>query len=210
MMLMCFIEGVLSFISPCILPLIPLYISYLGGKKEEGESHLIRNCIGFIFGFTIIFVALGVAASGIGSILNQYKETLKIIGAVIVILMGINFIFPFRFLQKEKKVEKKIKVVSIFHSVLFGMIFAIGWTPCVGPLLASALVKAGSSKTLWEGIVMLLLFSLGLGIPFFITTILYDKLTNAFQFLRKNLGKIKLVSGILLVVFGILMITGVV
>jgi cytochrome c-type biogenesis protein len=207
---MCFIEGMMAFFSPCVLPLIPLYISYLGGNELSNRKKLIINSIGFVLGFTTVFTLLGLTATALGSFISNYKNELKIISGVIIILMGISFIIPLKLFMKEKRIKKEIKINNMLNAFLFGMIFAFGWTPCVGPLLTASLVKAGNASTMLEGTILLVSFSLGLGLPLIITSLLYNELINIFRFMKNNLNKIKLISGIILIMFGIIILLGII
>ena len=203
-----FLEGIITFISPCLLPMIPLYISYFAGGKERNTKKTVKNALGFILGFTIVFVLMGALAGTFGKLLNQYKTIVDIITGLIVIFFGLNFlgVFKLNIFKGAKKV--KTDNLGFFSSMVFGIVFSIGWTPCVGAFLGSALMLAASQGHVIEGIVMLLLYSLGLGIPFFISAILIDKLRGAFTFIKKHYKVINTVCGCLLVVIGVLMATG--
>ncbi len=203
-----FLEGIITFISPCLLPMIPLYVSYFAGGKERNMKKTVKNALGFILGFTIVFVLMGALAGTFGRLLNEYKTIVDIITGLIVIFFGLNFlgVFKLNLFKGAKKV--KTDNLGFFSSMLFGLVFSIGWTPCVGAFLGSALMLAASQGHVVEGIVMLLLYSLGLGIPFFISAILIDKLRGAFTFIKKHYKVINIICGCLLVVIGILMATG--
>ena len=203
-----FLEGIITFISPCLLPMIPLYISYFAGGKERNTKKTVKNALGFILGFTIVFVLMGALAGTFGRLLNEYKTIVDIVTGLIVIFFGLNFlgVFKFNLFKGAKKV--KTDNLGFFSSLVFGFVFSIGWTPCVGAFLGSALMLAASQGHVIEGIVMLLLYSLGLGIPFFVSAILIDKLRGAFTFIKKHYKVINTVCGCLLVVIGVLMATG--
>ena len=203
-----FLEGIITFISPCLLPMIPLYISYFAGGKERNTTKTIKNALGFIFGFTIVFVSMGALAGTFGNLLNEYKTVVDVVTGLIVVFFGLNFlgIFKLNIFKGTKKV--RTDNLGFFSSMLFGIVFSIGWTPCVGAFLGSALMLAASQGHVVEGTVMLLLYSLGLGIPFFISAILIDKLRGAFTFVKKHYKVINAVCGWLLVVIGVLMATG--
>jgi cytochrome c-type biogenesis protein len=188
--------------------MIPLYISYFAGGKERNTKKTVKNAIGFILGFTIVFVLMGALAGTFGRLLNEYKTVVDIVTGVIVIFFGLNFlgVFKLNIFKGAKKV--KTDNLGFFSSMVFGIVFSIGWTPCVGAFLGSALMLAASQGHVVEGIVMLLLYSLGLGIPFFISTILIDKLRGAFTFIKKHYKIINTICGCLLVVIGVLMATG--
>lgn len=203
-----FLEGIITFISPCLLPMIPLYISYFAGGKERNTKKTIKNALGFILGFTIVFVLMGALAGTFGQLLNKYKTVVDIVTGLIVIFFGLNFLGVFKFNIFKGSKKAKTENLGFFSSMVFGIVFSIGWTPCVGAFLGSALMMAASQGQATEGIIMLLLYSLGLGIPFFISAILIDKLRGAFTFIKKHYKVINTVCGCLLVVVGLLMATG--
>ncbi len=203
-----FLEGIITFVSPCLLPMLPIYISYFAGGREKNTKKTVKNTLGFILGFTVLFVLMGALAGTFGRILNEYKMVVNIVTGLIVICFGLNFlgVLKFNFFKGAK--STKTDNLGFFSSVLFGIVFSIGWTPCVGAFLGSALMLATSQGSVLQGVIMLLLYSLGLGIPFFISAILIDKLKGAFDFIKKHYKIINTVSGALLVVVGILMATG--
>ncbi|MBQ8767691.1 MAG: cytochrome c biogenesis protein CcdA [Clostridia bacterium] len=203
-----FLEGIITFISPCLLPMLPLYISYFAGGSERNTKKTVKNATGFILGFTIVFVLMGALAGTFGSFLTEYKTALNIVTGLIVIFFGLNFLGGFK-LNIFKGVKKvRTDNLGFFSSMIFGIVFSIGWTPCVGAFLGSALMLAASQGHTTEGVLMLLLYSLGLGIPFFISAILIDKLRGAFTFIKKHYKVINTVCGCLLVIVGVLMATG--
>ena len=203
-----FLEGIITFISPCLLPMIPLYVSYFAGGRERNTKKTVKNALGFIFGFTIVFVLMGALAGTFGQLLNEYKTIIDIVTGVIVIFFGLNFLGVFKLNIFKGSKKAKTENLGFFSSMVFGIVFSIGWTPCVGAFLGSALMMAASQGQATEGIVMLLFYSLGLGIPFFISAILIDKLRGAFTFIKKHYKVINTVCGSLLVVVGVLMATG--
>lgn len=203
-----FLEGIITFISPCLLPMIPLYVSYFAGGSERNTKKTIKNSLGFILGFTIIFVAMGALAGTFGRLLNQYNTILNIITGIIVIFFGLNFLGVFKLNIFKGAKNVNTKNLGFFSSMIFGIVFSVGWTPCVGAFLGSALMLATSQGQVTEGIIMLLLYSLGLGIPFFISAILIDKLKTAFNFIKKHYKIINTISGCILIVVGVLMATG--
>ncbi|MBQ4645594.1 MAG: cytochrome c biogenesis protein CcdA [Clostridia bacterium] len=203
-----FLEGIITFISPCLLPMIPLYVSYFAGGKERNTKKTVKNALGFILGFTIVFVLMGALAGTFGQLLNEYKRVVDVITGLIVIFFGLNFLGVFKLNIFKGSKKAKTENLGFFSSMVFGIVFSIGWTPCVGAFLGSALMMAASQGQATEGIIMLLLYSLGLGIPFFISAILIDKLRGAFTFIKKHYKVINTVCGCLLVVIGILMATG--
>ncbi len=203
-----FLEGIITFISPCLLPMIPIYVSYFAGGKERETAKTIKNALGFISGFTIVFVLLGALAGTFGKLLNEYKTAVNIITGLIVVFFGLNFLGVFKFNIFKGIKNAKTDNLGFFSSLVFGVVFSIGWTPCVGAFLGSALMLATSQGQVLEGVLMLLLYSLGLGIPFFISAILIDKLKGAFTFIKKHYNIINKICGGLLVAVGVLMATG--
>lgn len=203
-----FLEGIITFVSPCLLPMLPIYISYFAGGKEKDTKRVIKNSIGFILGFTVVFVLLGALAGTLGSLLNEYKTVVNIVTGLIVIFFGLNFLGIFKLNIFKGIKSANTNNLGFFSSFLFGVVFSIGWTPCVGAFLGSALMMATSQGSIAQGVFMLLLYSLGLGIPFFISAILIDKLKSTFNFIKKHYNIINTVSGILLVAVGVLVATG--
>lgn len=203
-----FLEGIITFISPCLLPMIPLYVSYFAGGSERNTKKTIKNSLGFILGFTIVFVAMGALAGSFGRLLNQYNTIVNIVTGIIVIFFGLNFLGVFKLNIFKGSKNVNTENLGFFSSMIFGIVFSIGWTPCVGAFLGSALMLATSQGQVTEGVIMLLLYSLGLGIPFFISAILIDKLKTAFNFIKKHYKIINTVSGCLLIIVGVLMATG--
>ena len=204
-----FLEGIITFVSPCILPMLPVYISYFAGG-ESNRKRTLRNAVGFILGFTIVFVALGAFAGIIGGLLQKYKIFVNLITGAVVVVLGLNFtgIINIGFLNSTKKANVEIKHIGFGTSVLFGIVFSIGWTPCVGAFLGSALMMASQEGTVLAGILMLVLYSAGLGIPFLASALLLDRLKDTFQFIKKNYRIVNLISGVFLIVVGMMMMTG--
>jgi len=211
--LLSFFEGIITFISPCLLPLLPVYISFFAGQDSEGRKKTaVVNALGFVFGFTLVFVSLGAFAGSVGSFLKDYRTAVNIVTGSIIILFGLNFLEVIRipFLNTNRQIAAKVKRKNsgFFSSVLFGIVFSIGWTPCVGAFLGSALMLAASSGESVKGIFMLMSFSLGLGIPFIISAFLIDQLKSTFSFIKKHYRFIRIFSGGLLIIIGILTATG--
>ncbi len=206
--LILFLEGVITFISPCLLPMLPIYVSYFAGDGERDTKRVVKNALGFILGFTAIFVLFGALAGSVGRILRDYKVIVNIVTGAVVIFFGLNFLGVFKLNIFKGTSFSGSRKLGFFSSVLFGIVFSVGWTPCVGAFLGSALMLAASEGHLVEGMLMLLVYSLGLGIPFFISAILIDKLKAAFSFIKRHYNVINVISGILLVIVGILMATG--
>ena len=207
--LISFLEGIITFISPCLLPMLPIYISYFAGGGERTTAKTLKGAVGFVTGFTIVFVMLGALAGTVGSFLREYQTTVNIISGLIVIIFGLNFLGVFK-LNIFKGNQRSVKTdnMGFFSAMLFGIIFSVGWTPCVGAFLGSALMLASQQGHIAEGMLMLLSYSLGLGIPFILSAVLIDYLKSAFNWIKRNYKIINLISGSLLVIIGIMMATG--
>lgn len=204
-----FLEGIITFISPCLLPMLPVYLSYMAGEKAGSSKTTLINAIGFVLGFTLVFVALGALAGTVGSFLTRYQRIVDLVSGAIVILFGLSFMDIFHLSLFRGMGQKSLpEHFSFFSAMLFGIIFSVSWTPCVGAFLGSALMLASQQGHITEGICMLLCYSLGLGIPFILSAVLIDVLKNAFAFIKRNYHIINRLCGILLILIGILMMTG--
>ena len=204
-----FLEGIITFISPCLLPMLPIYISYFAGGGERSTKKTLTGAIGFVVGFTVVFILMGALAGTVGSFLKEHQTAVNIISGIVVIFFGLNFLGVFKlnlFRGSDRSVDTSN--MGFFSAVLFGMIFSLGWTPCVGAFLGSALMLASQQGSVWVGTRMLLAYSLGLGVPFILSAVLIDKLKSTFQFIKRNYRIINIVSGSLLILVGILMATG--
>lgn len=201
-----FLEGFISFISPCMLPLLPLYISYFAGGRDEKSKTFLRS-LSFVLGFTVVFCALGIFAGTLGSLLVKYKVILNIICGIVVVIFGLSYLGIVR-LPFLKGMNGGRKADSIFSAFLFGVIYSISLTPCIGAFLGSALMMASTSGTIVKGLFLLLSYSFGLGIPFLVSAVLLDKLTTAFNSIKKNYKIINKFCGIFLILIGVLMATG--
>ncbi|NCC86795.1 MAG: cytochrome c biogenesis protein CcdA [Clostridia bacterium] len=209
--LLSFLEGIITFISPCLLPMLPVYFIYFSGTSSKRKtSRTLKNTIGFVLGFSIIFVLLGAFAGSVGGLLKQHQTAINIITGAIVILLGLNFVgvLQLKFLNKGNKSSSAIKPTGFLSSILFGIVFSIGWTPCVSAFLGSALMLASQQGSALQGVIMLVFYSLGLGIPFILSALLIDKLKSTFDFIMRNYKTINIVCGILLIITGILMMSG--
>lgn len=203
-----FLEGIITFISPCLLPMLPIYISYFAGGGADTKK-TVKNAIGFVSGFTVVFVVLGALAGTLGSLLKEYQNIVNIVTGLIVVLFGLNFLGVFQIsIFKGINGNKISEKLGFFSSMLFGIVFSVGWTPCVGAFLGSALMLASQEGKVLNGIIMLLVYSLGLGIPFVVSAVLIDKLKDTFDFIKKNYRFINRVCGAFLVIVGVLMMTG--
>lgn len=205
--LIIFIEGIASFLSPCVLPMLPMYVSYFAGQDKDLKKTVI-NSLGFVLGFTIVFVLLGVFASTIGKIITANSKYINILFGTIIILFGLHYIgiLNIKFLNKTKGIKKKSDTLSFFSSIIFGMIFSVCWTPCVGVFLSSALMMSATSENILKGGIMLLIYSIGLGIPFIITSVFLEKLKSTFNSIKKHYNIINKIAGTILILSGIMLI----
>jgi len=213
-----FLGGFLSFLSPCILPLIPSYVSYITGislvEFRSGNKALIRkltiiNSISFVIGFSSVFILLGISASLIGYILSAYYDVIRIVGGIIIILFGLYImgVFKIKALSRERKIHLHIKPSGYLGSLVVGLTFGAGWTPCIGPILGSILLYAGTSGSAGYGFKLLLMYSLGLGIPFLITALTINTFLSHFSSIQRHMRLIMILSGLLLIAFGIILLT---
>jgi cytochrome c-type biogenesis protein len=210
-----FLSGLLSFFSPCILPLVPSYLIFISGITFDDYTGLqpgkyrkivLIHSLAFIVGFSFVFVALGISSSALGRLLSSYQVYVMRIGGFILIILGLYYldIIKMPFLNREKVFHLKEKPVGLFGSFIIGVTFSLGWTPCVGPALSSILIIASTAENIWEGIYLLGLYSLGLAIPFLISALLFDQL---FGLLKKYSSIVKYSMkflGVLFIVIGIL------
>ena len=203
-----FLEGMITFISPCLLPMLPMYLSYFAGGGERTVKKTLLGATGFVTGFTVIFVAMGALAGTLGSFLKEYQTAVNLVSGLIVIFFGLNFMGIVKLNLFRGAQQMQVSPNGFFSSVLFGMVFSIGWTPCVGAFLGSALMLASQQGHVLEGMAMLLAYSLGLGIPFLISALLIDQLKSAFNWIKSHYSLINMVSGAMLVFVGVLMATG--
>ncbi len=207
--LITFLEGIIAFVSPCMLPLLPIYISYFAGGAENKKRTII-NAIGFVLGFAVIFVLLGAFAGLLGSFLVRYSKWVNIMAGGIIVFLGLNYlgIIKISILNKNHSINNSQSEPGFLSSVLFGTVFSIGWSPCVGAFLGSALMLAASSQESYKGILMLLSFSIGLGLPFIVSALILDKLKGVFDFIKRNYKIVNIISGVFLILMGIVMMTG--
>ena len=204
-----FLEGIITFLSPCLLPMLPIYISYFAGGGERSTGKTVKAALGFVTGFTVVFLILGALAGTVGSLLREYQTAVNLVTGLIVIFFGLNFLGVFRLnLFRGSQWTVDTSNLGFFSAILFGMVFSVGWTPCVGAFLGSALMLASQQGHMAEGVVMLLSYSLGLGIPFLLSAVLIDYMKTAFDWIKRNYKVINALSGGLLVLVGILMATG--
>lgn len=210
--------GLVSFLSPCVLPLIPTYVAYLAGGSLQGvdsaptaalKRRVMINAVGFIAGFSVVFVLLGLSASAIGRFLLYNQALLRQVSGVVVIVFGLSMmgVFRFSFLQREKRFQLRGRHAGPFGSALLGMAFSAGWTPCIGPILTSILILASNSASVLQGAGLLAVYSAGLGVPFLLTAASLGWFLKFSRRIRPYLGRVEFVSGVLLVVVGILLFT---
>lgn len=200
-----FLEGIASFVSPCLLPMVPIYIAYFAGEKEADLKKTIVNSLGFILGFTFVFLLLSVFASQLGSLVSQNMKYIKVIFGIVMILFGLNYmeIWKIKWLNQSHSFQFQWGKINFLKTFLFGILFSISWTPCIGSFLSSALLMIAKSQDLVKGMVMISLYAIGLGIPFLLSAVLMDKIKGIFQVVKKNYDKIQKVSGVLLIAMGI-------
>ncbi|WP_447975087.1 cytochrome c biogenesis CcdA family protein [Nitrospira sp. Kam-Ns4a] len=218
-LLAAFLAGLVSFASPCVLPLVPSYVLYLtglsldqltgAGERYRVRSSIILNALLFIAGFSGVFVAFGASASALGQFLAGYQDLIRRIGGALIVLFGLYLmgIVKPTFLTRERLVRFHRRPAGYVGSVLIGAAFAAGWTPCVGPVLGMVLMYAGTTETIWDGVTLLWYYSLGLGLPMFVVALGVDRFLFCYKKVREYLGPVSVVSGMILVVFGIVLLT---
>lgn len=219
-LIMAFGGGLLSFFSPCVLPVIPSYVSYitgisfedLTGEQDKGRIRKVtlKNSLSFISGFSLIFILLGASSSFLGSILSDYQDTVRKIGGVLIVVMGLYIagVLKIGFLMQDKRLHLQNKPAGLLGSFLVGTAFAAGWTPCIGPVLGSILLYASTANSVTSGIELLTAYALGLGIPFLITSLAINTALSYFKKINRYMRVVSVVSGLFLVVVGILLFTG--
>lgn len=189
--------------------MLPIYLSYFAAGEPD-KRRALKSSIGFVTGFTVVFTTMGAFAGTLGMLLHEYASVLNIVTGAIVIIFGLNFlgILNVGLLNRTYRLNTHTKISGFFSSILFGIVFSIGWTPCVGAFLGSALMLASQQGSALQGVTMLLTFSLGLGIPFIMSAVLIDRLKGAFDFIKRSYRVINIVSGGFLILMGILMMSG--
>ena len=204
-----FLEGIITFISPCLLPMLPIYVTYFAGGGERSSRKTLMNAIGFVLGFTLVFTAMGALAGTLGSFLTAHQTALNVVSGLIVIVFGLNYLGVLKLnLFRGSGRSMESRDLGFVSALLFGIVFSLGWTPCVGAFLGSALALASQQGHVVEGMLMLLAYSLGLGVPFLLSAVLIDKLKSAFNWIKAHYNVINLVCGAMLVFVGVLMMTG--
>lgn len=209
--------GIISFISPCVLPLLPAYVTYLTGSSLEeltaGDGSkkrtLLLNGLFFVLGFTLVFVTLGLSVSSVGRLLTQHMGIVRRLGGVIVIVFGLYMTGVLRLLtlDRDARMQAPVRPPGPLNSLLLGATFSAGWTPCIGPVLASVLLLAGTSQTATQGGLLLLTYAAGMALPFLLLTLSLDRMQATLRKLLPYTGRIRLVSGVLLVVLGMMIYT---
>ncbi len=209
-----FLAGILSFLSPCVLPLVPGYVSLISGASVEelqsSERRMLRtvmlHSLTFVLGFSVVFIALGAVATGVGQVVNEYHSLLSKIAGVIVIIFGLHLtgILKIKALYADKRLHDVKGSSSALGSFAVGFAFAFGWTPCIGPILATILVLAGAQETVLKGIILLAVYSLGLAVPFLLTSLGVDRFLSFYGRFRRHLHTVEVLSGILLIAIGVL------
>lgn len=214
-----FSAGFLSFVSPCVLPLIPSYVSYItgisfedlveGGEEKNFTKVTLYNSLAFILGFTIVFVSLGASSSYFGSLLRDYQELIMRVGGILVIVFGLFImgVLKLDFINRDKKFHLQEKPAGYIGSVFVGIVFAAGWTPCIGPLLGSILSIATSEGSVLFGVELLFVYSIGLGIPFLITSLALNTFLRHVPKVTKHMRVITTISGLILIAIGLLLVT---
>jgi cytochrome c-type biogenesis protein len=209
-----FTAGLLSFLSPCVLPLVPSYVTFITGMGLDDVSRARRTALVhallFVLGFTFIFVALGAGASAFGQLLREYRVWIARVGGVLMVLMGLWMLDVIRIgaLQQERRMHLSDKPLGYLGTVVVGIAFGAGWTPCLGPTLGAILLLAANESELTKGITLLIAYSLGLAVPFLLSALLLDRFLGFFQSFKHNIGRVNRIAGMLLVLVGILMFTG--
>lgn len=217
-LLVAFMAGLLSFLSPCVLPLIPAYISFItgvsikdltdtGSKNVQLNKVLLETAL-FCLGFSVIFILLGATITFLGGFLSAHQDKIRVAGGILIILFGVHItgLLKIKALEKEKKIHLKGKPTSLLGSFVVGIVFAVGWTPCIGPILGSILALAATKESVNQGIMLLCTYSLGLAIPFFITSIAINSFLRLSKKINKYLNVISIVSGVILIIVGILLV----
>lgn len=199
--LMTFLEGIISFISPCMLPMLPVYLMYFSGNQKN-RTHTLANAGMFVLGFTLIFTAMGIFAGTMGSLLTAHAVLVRIICGLIIILLGLSYLGVFQ-LPFLKSYAGEVRITGLFSSFLFGIVYAVSLTPCIDIFLGSALMLASVSASALKGAVLLVLYSLGLGVPFLLSAVLIEELEHTFDFIKQHYEIINKICGVLLILTGI-------
>lgn len=207
-----FAAGVLSFLSPCVLPLVPTYLAYIGGSGAAKRALLLRNAVLFVLGFSLVFIAMGASASALGSLLREYRTLLMVAGGFVVVAFGLVMLgvirVPMLYRDTRAPLREDAQPQTPWGALALGSAFGFAWTPCIGPVLGAILTAAGASGTLSTGVGLLSVYSLGLAVPFLLAALALDPFLRVSRGLRPYLPWVERVAGGLLVVVGVMMITG--
>jgi cytochrome c-type biogenesis protein len=211
-MLGTFIAGIVTFLSPCIVPLMPIYISYLTGNSlddvdenpKEMRKTILIHSIAFLFGLMIVFSLLGLTATAIGRFLYLNAGVFRQISGMVIIVFGLYHtgLIKINFLNKERKMRFKVRKPKLINSTLMGMAFSFGWTPCIGPVIGAILLLAANSETLWSGVWLLIIYSIGFSIPFIITALFLNEILKRFDKASKHVKVIKMITGLIIIIVG--------
>ena len=204
--LLTFLEGVVSFISPCMLPMLPVYVSYFAGGADK-KHRVLARAAAFVLGFTLVFSLLGLFAGTLGAFLGRYQTAVNLVSGALVILFGLSYLEVIR-LPFFKGMQRGKSATTILSAFLFGVVYSVSLTPCVGAFLSAALTQAAISGTVLRGALLLVTYSLGLGIPFLLSAVLIEKLGGAFSFIKRHYRIINLICGIFLILVGVFMMLG--
>lgn len=214
-----FTAGLASFVSPCVLPIVPPSLAFIAGvgfdelsaadRKRGVSVRVVLAAVAFVLGFATIFVLLGATASTVGQWLQAWRDQIAIVAGLLIILLGLHFlgVFRFVFLYREARVQVNPRPLGLFGAYVAGLAFAFGWTPCVGPILASILVVAGGQETALQGATLLLVYALGIGLPFILAAVFFDAFMGFMRRFRRHLGLMEKVIGVFLIIAGVLIMT---
>jgi len=213
-----FLAGFLSFLSPCVLPLIPAYFTFITGfsleelteyRNSEIRKKVFLSTILFVSGFSLVFILMGASASYLGGLMYKYRELIRIIGGILIVLLGVHLtgIIRIRGLDFEKRINMGKKPLHFFGTFIVGMAFGAGWSPCIGPLLGSIIIIAGSQETVWQGIVLLAIYSAGLAMPFIIMSVFINLLLIFIKKASRVLQYVNTAAGILLIIVGLIIVS---
>ncbi len=215
-----FLAGILSFVSPCVLPIVPPYLCFLAGvsitefgddQRASGASlRILATALAFVLGFTVIFVSLGASVTWLGQFVQEHMRWLSVVAGIAIIVMGLHFLGALRigFLYREARVYVKRKPPGLIGAFVMGLAFAFGWTPCVGPVLAAILFTAGAEETVSGGVLLLSAYSLGIGLPFLIAAGFAGPFMRAMPAFRSQMRGVEIIMGVLLILTGVLFLTG--